>query len=96
MPLSSTTTFAQALTDPRVQAIYSEDYLAIDISAWSGSSQSLVQFLQSQTPSVPLVNQAMLPLMFIDTVGGKPLLRFPARSSPAARLPADTPSRCPS
>jgi len=77
VPLPSTATFATALADPRVAAIYSEDYLAIDISAWSGSSVSLLEFLQSQTPSVPLVNQAMLPLMFIDTAGGKTLLRYP-------------------
>jgi hypothetical protein len=88
VPLSSTTTFAAALTDPRVQAIYSEDYLAIDLTAWTDSSQTLLGFLQSQTPSVPLVNQAMLPLMFVDSVGGKPLLRFPGALVTSSTAPS--------
>jgi hypothetical protein len=87
VPLSSTTTFATALTDPRVQAIYSEDYLAIDLSAWTGS-ETLLDFLQSRTPSVPLVNQAMLPLMFVDSVGGKPLLRFPGALVTSSTAPS--------
>jgi TadE-like protein len=88
VPLASTTTFAQALTDPRVQAIYSEDYLAINISGWTDPSQSLLDFLQSQTPSVPLINQAMLPLMFVDTVGGVPLLRYPGALVTSATAPS--------
>jgi TadE-like protein len=88
VPLPSTTTFAEALTDPRVQAIYSEDYLAIDLSGWTNSSQTLLDYLQSQTPSVPMANQAMLPLMIFDTVGGKPLLRFPGALVTSSTAPS--------
>jgi hypothetical protein len=87
VPLSSTMTFAAALTTPGVQAIYSEDYLAIDLSGWSGS-QTLLDYLRSQTPPVPLVNQAMLPLMFVDTVGGKPLLRYPGALVTSSTAPS--------
>jgi len=58
--------------------IYSEDFLAIDVTAWD-QSQHLIAYLD--TLPIPKVNKALVPLMFVSTVttdgGSLQLLRFP-------------------
>jgi hypothetical protein len=58
--------------------IYSEDFLAIDVTTWD-QSQHLIAYLD--TLPIPKVNKALVPLMFVSTVtnGDTPirLLRFP-------------------
>lgn len=76
VPLSPTSTFYEAMQDPRFQAVYSEDYLVISLSGWS-SGQSLIQYLDSLPTPLPVVNRTLVPLMFVDTVGGNQVLRYP-------------------
>jgi len=58
--------------------IYSEDFLAIDVTAWD-ESQHLIAYLD--TLPIPKVNKALVPLMFVSTLatdgGSLRLLRFP-------------------
>jgi hypothetical protein len=86
-PLSATYKFADALQDPIVkQSVYSEDFLAVDVSGWVGSGTSLVTYLQGLPQPMPPVNLSLMPLMLVDTVGGKSLLRYPGAlvTSPTA------------
>lgn len=76
VPLSPTYTFYQAMQDPRFQAVYSEDYLVISLSGWT-SGQSLIQYLDNLSTPLPVVNRALVSLMFIDSVGGNQILRYP-------------------
>ena len=79
VPLTPTATFATALTDPQViNGVYDPNYLAINISGMQ-PGQSIFDFFAAQGITLPSVNQALLPMMFNDTVGGVPLLRYPAR-----------------
>ncbi len=86
VPLPSTATFADALANQQViDGVYDPNYLAINLSAMQ-PGQSIFDFFAAQGITLPSVNQALLPMMISDTVGGVPLLRYPVRSSPA-RLP---------
>ena len=77
VPLTPTATFATALTDPQViNGVYDPNYLAINISGMQ-TGQSIFDFFAAQGITLPSVNQALLPMMFNDTVGGVPLLRYP-------------------
>ena len=75
-------------SDPSVQYvranIYTEDYLAIDLTSWQsgGSATTLLDYID--TLSLPPVNKLLLPLMFVDSAPGSgttgqtiPLLRYP-------------------
>lgn len=75
LPLPPTINFTDALQAGDFAPVYSEDYLAIDLSGWTDTTQSLTDYLS--TLPVPVVNQALVPLMFTSTVGGKPILRYP-------------------
>jgi hypothetical protein len=67
--------------------IYTEDYLAIDLTNWKngGNGQTLIDYIDTlNNPPVPPVNKLLLPLMFVDSAQGSgntgqaiPLLRFP-------------------
>jgi hypothetical protein len=67
--------------------IYTEDYLAIDLTAWKNgnSGLTLIEYIDTiSDPPVPPVNKLLIPLMFVDTVQGTgangqsvPLLRYP-------------------
>src|SRR5207253_11366773 len=50
--------------DPLVKAVYSEDFLAIDITNW-GPNQTLLEFLDSLNPpaGLPTGNRLLVPLM---------------------------------
>ena len=90
-PVPAADTFQQALALPQVaQGVYTEDYLAIDVSAWMASpgGLSLQQYVSSLSPAVPPVNQTLVPLMFISTVGGKSLLRYPGALVTSATAPS--------
>ena len=77
VPLTPTATFATALADPQViNGVYDPNYLAINISGMQ-PGQSIFDFFAAQGITLPSVNQALLPMMFNDTVGGVPLLRYP-------------------
>ncbi len=87
VPLPPTATFATALASPQViNGVYDPNYLAINISGMQ-PGQSLFDFFAAQGISLPSVNQALLPMMINDTVGGVPLLRYPG-----ALLTSTTPS----
>lgn len=60
--------------DANALTVYDPNFLAIDISGWSGT-ESLQNYVAGL--GVPSVNLALYPLMFIDTVGGTPILRYP-------------------
>src|SRR5580692_12944466 len=75
--LPSTATFADALANQQViDGVYDPNYLAINLSAMQ-SGQSIFDFFAAQGITLPSVNQALLPMMISDTVGGIPLLRYP-------------------
>jgi hypothetical protein len=77
VPLPSTATFAAALADPQViNGVYDPNYLAINISGMQ-PGQSIFDFFAAEGITLPSVNQALLPMMIFDTVGGVPLLRYP-------------------
>ncbi len=77
VPLTPTATFATAIADPQViNGVYDPNYLAINISGMQ-PGQSIFDFFAAQGITLPSVNQALLPMMFNDTVGGVPLLRYP-------------------
>jgi Flp pilus assembly protein TadG len=68
--------------------IYTEDYLAIDLTNWmsnpANSGETLLDYIDKLTPAVPPVNKLLLPLMFVSYMQGQgssgqgvPLLRFP-------------------
>ncbi len=78
-PIAAGATWADALADPQVQAtIYSEDFLAIDIT--DQGNQTLIQYLDSlqfDGRSIPIVNRMLAPTMVISQVNGRTLLRYP-------------------
>ncbi len=88
-PLPASLTFEQVRDDPTLDfrdRIYSEDFLVIDVSGWTGgvSNESLMQFLDKL--NIPIVNKALVPLMFIEPIGGVDHLRYPGAlvTSPTA------------
>ncbi len=77
IPLPSTATFSNALANQQViDGVYDPNYLAISLSGMQ-PGQSIFDFFAAQGITLPSVNQAILPMMIFDTVGGTPLLRFP-------------------
>ena len=102
-PLPATATLAEALTwqdatgnSPVQSQIYTEDYLAIDLTNWMNSSSglSLVDYVDSLSPPVPPVNKLLLPLMFVDSATvqsldvSKPLLRYPGALITSSTAPS--------
>lgn len=89
-PLPATATFEDVRNDPLSEfstRIFSEDFLAIDISPWmAGPPMSLFDYLDSL--GIPMVNRALIPVMTISRVGGgaQTLLRYPGAlvTSPTA------------
>ncbi len=72
---ASTETFIQAMTnEPAFQAVYSENFLAVDISG-QPAGEDLLTYLDSL--GMPPVNKALVPLMFVSQVGGSSILRYP-------------------
>ena len=69
---------------PNVASVYSEDYLVIAIP----SGSSVFTYLGSLNPPVPPVNMALVPLMFVDTVGGESLLRYPGALVTSSTAPS--------
>jgi hypothetical protein len=77
VPLPSTATFADALANQQViDGVYDPNYLAINVSGWQ-PGQSLFDFFAAEGINLPSVNQALLPMMTSDKVGGVSLLRYP-------------------
>ena len=88
-PLPATLTFEEVRDDDTLefkQRIYSEDFLVIDVSSWTASPGGLTLMQYLDTLSIPLVNKALVPLMFIDPIGGVDHLRYPGAlvTSPTA------------
>lgn len=90
-PLPPAMTFSD-LFDPSQSlnglAVYDPNFLAIDISGWQGD-ESLQNYVASL--GIPPVNLSLIPLMFVDSVGGVPILRYPgalvSSSQPAGTKP---------
>ena len=79
-PLTPTATFADgACRSSVINGVYDPNYLAINISGMQPvQSDSWISSPRREI-TLPSVNQALLPMMFNDTVGGTPLLRYPGR-----------------
>lgn len=72
IPLPADITFEQALSDPNVKVkIFDEDLLVIDID--NIGTLTLDQYFAT----LPIVNQALRPVMISETVSGQRLLRYP-------------------
>jgi len=83
-PLPANITFEDAMLEPVVQEqIFSTDWLVIDLSG-QAANQTLFEFLD--TLDLPVVNQALVPVMFTQDIGGAPHLRYPGAlvNSPTA------------
>ena len=77
VPLTPTSTFAEALTNSQViNGVYDPNYLAISLSGMQ-SGQSVFDYFAAQGIVLPILNQALLPMMINDSVNGVPLLRYP-------------------
>lgn len=73
IPLPADMTLTEALSRPEVRArVYRPEHLVIDLDAIPGGV-GLETFLDS----LPVLNQALRPLMIYDRVGDRRLLRFP-------------------
>jgi hypothetical protein len=73
IPLPADMTLTQALADPKVrQRVYQPEHLVIDLDAIPGGL-ALEDFLDS----LPVLNQALRPLMIYDRLGDRRLLRYP-------------------
>jgi hypothetical protein len=92
-PLPPTARFEEDVLDNSdsefSRTIYSEDYLAIDITAWVDSSEglTLVEYLDTQV-GLPLVNRILLPTMIFQIVEDKKLLRYPGALVRSASAPS--------
>jgi hypothetical protein len=72
IPLPADMTFEQALVDPNVKArIFDEDLLVIDIDNLGGLT------LEEYFATLPVVNQALRPVMISEEVDGQRFLRYP-------------------
>jgi hypothetical protein len=77
-PLSPTITFEEALVDPSVkESVYSEDYLAIDVTPWKQNPGQDTLFNYLDGLNLPSVNKLLVPLMIMSDVNGTNLLRYP-------------------
>lgn len=79
-PLPANATFNDLISDPMSpfsQEIYSEDFLVIDVSAWVGSGMTILEYLDTLSPPMPIVNKALVPLMYVERIGGTTYLRYP-------------------
>ncbi|TVQ63004.1 MAG: pilus assembly protein [Phycisphaerales bacterium] len=79
-PLPANITFDDLLADPTnefSQRIYSEDFLAIDVTTWANNPGGVTLLEHLDTLGIPIVNKALVPVMFIENVGGTTLLRYP-------------------
>ncbi len=74
-------------SDFRVR-VYSEDWLAIDITSWINApgGDTLYEFLD--TLPIPLVNRHLIPVMFLQRVGNQTLLRYPGALVTSATAPS--------
>jgi hypothetical protein len=83
IPLPADMTLAQALEDPAVRArVFQPEHLVIDLDNIPGGYT-----LDAFFGTLPVLNQALRPLMIHEVVNGKRLLRYPG-----ALLTAATPS----
>jgi hypothetical protein len=83
IPLPADMTLTQALADPAVRArVYRPEHLVIDLDNIPGGLT-----LDAFFGTLPVLNQALRPLMINDVVNGHRLLRYPG-----ALLTAPTPS----
>lgn len=90
-PLPANLTFEQVRDDPTLefrQRIYSEDFLVIDVSAWTAAPGGLTLMQYLDTLGVPLVNRALVPLMFVESIGGVDHLRYPGALVTSATAPS--------
>jgi TadE-like protein len=72
-PLPASSTFEQALQDPGVlERVFDPKLLVIDLDAHPSGDP-----LNAYLATLPLVNQALRPLMIVDHSNGKNLLRYP-------------------
>ncbi|MGF1572224.1 MAG: TadE/TadG family type IV pilus assembly protein [Sumerlaeia bacterium] len=69
-------------------SVYSEDYLAINITPWLAApgGLSLLEYLDSI--SIPQVNRQLVPVMMIQPVGPVTLLRYPGTLVESATAPS--------
>jgi hypothetical protein len=83
IPLPADMTLTQALADPVVRArVYQPEHLVIDLDNIPGGLT-----LDAFFGTLPVLNQALRPLMITEFTGGRRLLRYPG-----ALLTAPTPS----
>jgi hypothetical protein len=83
IPLPADMTLTQALEDPAVRArVFQPEHLVIDLDNIPGGLT-----LDAFFGTLPVLNQALRPLMINEVVGGRRLLRYPG-----ALLAAATPS----
>jgi hypothetical protein len=75
IPLPPISDFTTELVNPNspLQAVYSEDFLAIPFDLPPG--QTMWQYLDGL--NMPPVNRALVPLMVVNQVGGATVLRYP-------------------
>ena len=84
IPLPPDMTLTQALADPRVRTrIYQREHLVIDLDNIPGGLP-----LQAFLDSLPVLNQALRPLMIFDHSGGRRLLRYPGTLVADATAPS--------
>jgi len=75
------------------ETVYTEDYLAIDVSEQAGD---LIEYLDSLDPPVPPVNMLLVPVMFVDQVGDRRILRYPGALVTSPTAPSGYTVRFPS
>lgn len=84
IPLPAEMTLEQALADPEARKrVFQPEHLVIDLDAIPGG-RSLDEFLDT----LPVLNQAIRPLMIFEKVGGRRLLRYPGALIKDPRTPS--------
>ncbi len=92
-PLPPTATFEDVRdstappTDFRTR-VYSEDWLAINITPWVNAPGGLTLYEYLDTLPIPLVNRHLIPVMFMQQVGNLVLLRYPGALVTSATAPS--------